>query len=187
MTPAGGVMGGCFGMGCGVIFRLTPDATGHWNFRVLHTFTGSADGFGGSAGRLLIAHGHLYGVATSGGANGQGVVFELTPTRTGEWKFETIYAFKVQPDAGFPLAASFMTSSAIFMALHTLGARTAWVRFISWSDTAQAGMRLCFTVSKADRTETVRSALSYLIARAIFTARPAWMVTRDALVARSSG
>lgn len=102
MTPAGGVMGGCFGMGCGVIFRLTPDATGHWNFRVLHTFTGGADGFGGSAGRLLIAHGHLYGVATSGGANGQGVAFELTPTRTGEWKFKTIYAFKVQPDAGSP-------------------------------------------------------------------------------------
>src|SRR6516225_11463255 len=91
--------------------------------------------------------------------------------------------FSLMPD--LPLAASFLTSSAIFMALHTLGARTAWVRFISWSDTAQAGMRLCFTVSKADRTETVRLALSCLIARAIFTARPAWMVTRDALVARS--
>lgn len=101
MTPAGGNVPGCFGMGCGVIFRLEPD-DGNWNFRVLHTFTGGADGFGGSAGRLLIRPRHVYGVATSGGANMQGVAFELTPTPTGEWNFTTIYAFGAQPDAGSP-------------------------------------------------------------------------------------
>ena len=102
MTPAGGGTG-CFGLGCGVVFRLEPDWTGNWHLRVLHTFTGGTDGFGGSAGRLLIGHaGHLYGVATGGGANGQGVAFELTPTPTGEWQFQTIYAFNVQPDAGSP-------------------------------------------------------------------------------------
>jgi len=102
MTPGGGGTG-CFGLGCGVIFRLEPDGTGNWTLRVLHTFTGGADGFGGSAGRLLIAHGgRVYGVVTQGGAYQQGVAFELTPTATGEWKFKTIYAFKGEPDSGSP-------------------------------------------------------------------------------------
>lgn len=101
MAPAGG--SGCFGSGCGTVFRLQPNATGQWTFKVLHTFTGGADGFGGSAGRLLLGHaGHLFGVATNGGANSQGVAFELIPTPTGEWKFETIYAFGGSPDAGSP-------------------------------------------------------------------------------------
>jgi uncharacterized repeat protein (TIGR03803 family) len=102
MTPAGGVSGGCFGMGCGVVFRLAPDGTGKYSFRVLHTFTGDTDGFGGSAGRLLLRHGRIFGVATQGGANGWGVAFEMTPTPTGEWKFQTIYAFGGMPDAGSP-------------------------------------------------------------------------------------
>jgi len=102
MAPAGGGTG-CFGAGCGVVFRLEPDGTGNWNFRVLHTFTGGTDGFGGSAGRLLLGHaGHLFGVATNGGENEQGVVFELAPSPAGEWKFKTIYAFSGSPDAGFP-------------------------------------------------------------------------------------
>jgi uncharacterized repeat protein (TIGR03803 family) len=40
-------------------------------------------------------------VTTTGGANGQGVVFELTHS-AGVWQFTTLYAFTGQPDAGFP-------------------------------------------------------------------------------------
>src|SRR5579864_8238258 len=68
--------GGAFGMG--VVYRLSPNGTGGWNFHVIHTFTGGADGGGGSAGSLLIGSaGNLYGVCTVGGVNGFGTVYEM--------------------------------------------------------------------------------------------------------------
>ena len=95
MTPTGGANGQ------GVIFQLIPMTGGTWNFTVVHAFTGGSDGGGASAGRLLRYKGSLYGVTTTGGANGQGVVFQLTRS-AGIWQFKTLYAFQGQPDAGFP-------------------------------------------------------------------------------------
>lgn len=96
MTPTGGTYG------AGVVFQMDPSSGNQWRFNVIHSFTGGVDGGGGSAGRLLIRNGRIYGVATTGGANGKGTVFELTPRAFGEWKIRTLYAFKGQPDAGFP-------------------------------------------------------------------------------------
>jgi uncharacterized repeat protein (TIGR03803 family) len=94
-TPTGG------SMGVGVVYQLTPGQAG-WTFRVIHTFTGGADGAGGSAGRLLIdARGRLYGVCTVGGVNGSGNVYRLAQN-TGKWQFSTLYAFKDQPDGASP-------------------------------------------------------------------------------------
>lgn len=97
MTPTGGAYG------LGVIYQLKPDLNGNWNFNVVHTFTGGADGGSGSAGRLILDKvGNLYGVATTGGVNGSGVVFRLMNAASGIWSLQTLYAFKGQPDAGFP-------------------------------------------------------------------------------------
>jgi len=97
MTPTGGAFG------LGVIFQLKPHTDGTWTLRVLHPFTGGNDGQAGSAGRLLLGHaGNVYGVTTTGGANGKGVVFKLSRVLGGKWRFSTLYAFKGQPDAGFP-------------------------------------------------------------------------------------
>lgn len=96
MAPTGGANG------LGVIYGLHPEAGGSWTLKVIHTFTGGADGATGSAGRLLLHAGHLYGVATAGGENGKGVAFDLTPSKGAEWNLKTIYAFLGQPDAGFP-------------------------------------------------------------------------------------
>jgi hypothetical protein len=60
---------------------------------VIHTFTGGDDGATGSAGRMLLQHGRLYGAPTVGGLNGSGVVFELTPTAVAEWDFRALYSF----------------------------------------------------------------------------------------------
>jgi uncharacterized repeat protein (TIGR03803 family) len=98
MTPTGGANGQ------GVIFLLRPMANGTWNLKVIHAFTGGTDGAGGSAGRLLRYKGGLYGVTTTGGANGKGVAFKLTHP-VGGWQFTTLYAFQGQPDAGFPYGA----------------------------------------------------------------------------------
>jgi uncharacterized repeat protein (TIGR03803 family) len=96
-TPVGGAKG------YGTIWQLRPQANGRWQFRLVHTFTGGADGGTGSAGRFLIDKaGNLYNVATVGGTYGSGTAYELTPTMIGQWKFTLLYAFKGQPDAGFP-------------------------------------------------------------------------------------
>jgi uncharacterized repeat protein (TIGR03803 family) len=97
MTPTGGANG------LGIVYQLQPGANGNWTEKVIHTFTGGADGLGGSAGRLLLdAAGNIYGVCTTGGANGAGVLFKLTPTPAGEWNLIALYAFKGTPDSGFP-------------------------------------------------------------------------------------
>jgi uncharacterized repeat protein (TIGR03803 family) len=64
---------------CGVVFKMTPNANGKWTYSVLHRFTG-ADGFDPEAGLIFDKdYKHLYGTTTEGGANGAGVVFEITP------------------------------------------------------------------------------------------------------------
>jgi uncharacterized repeat protein (TIGR03803 family) len=97
MTPTGGAAG------LGVIFQLKPAQGGKWTLNVIHTFTGGKDGATGSAGRLLLGPGGaLFGVATVGGTFGNGTAFALAADSTGTWHFTPIYAFKGQPDAGFP-------------------------------------------------------------------------------------
>lgn len=80
-TTAGGVSGGCFGYGCGVVFQVSPSGTE----TVLFTFTGGLDG--GFPGGDLVrdADGNLYGTTVYGGGTpcsdglGCGVVFKLDP------------------------------------------------------------------------------------------------------------
>jgi len=66
------------GNGNGVVFELSPQADGTWKYTLLHTFDGS-DGSQPDANLTLGPDGKLYGTAATGGANGGGVVFQLTP------------------------------------------------------------------------------------------------------------
>jgi uncharacterized repeat protein (TIGR03803 family) len=96
-TPTGGANG------LGTIYQMRPRSDGTWKLAVAHTFTGGNDGSGGSAGRLLFdSQGDIYGVATSGGAHGSGTAYQLSSVQQGRWRLKTLYAFKGQPDAGFP-------------------------------------------------------------------------------------
>jgi uncharacterized repeat protein (TIGR03803 family) len=96
-TPTGGTNGS------GTIYELTPNKNKTWKLKVVHTFTGGDDGAGGSAGRLIFdGRGNIYGVTTSGGAFGSGTAFQVSSLSPGKWKLQTLYAFKGQPDAGFP-------------------------------------------------------------------------------------
>jgi uncharacterized repeat protein (TIGR03803 family) len=65
---------------CGTVFELTPQANGSWTERVLHSFNNDGtDGYWPYAGLALDASGNLYGTTWSGGALGNGTVFEVTP------------------------------------------------------------------------------------------------------------
>jgi uncharacterized repeat protein (TIGR03803 family) len=107
MAPTGGAYG------LGTIYKIHPNGSS-WNFQVIHTFTGGADGSSGSAGRMLLNQRRLCGAATTGGTYGAGLVFELTPTAAGEWDFTALYSFHGQPDGSFPYGALLRTASGKF-------------------------------------------------------------------------
>jgi uncharacterized repeat protein (TIGR03803 family) len=64
--------------GAGNVFKLTPSGGG-WTYTDLYDFTGGSDGGNPFGSLALDANGNLYGTAEAGGANGDGVVFEITP------------------------------------------------------------------------------------------------------------
>jgi uncharacterized repeat protein (TIGR03803 family) len=99
MTPTGGAYG------LGTIYKIQKGLNGAWTLKVIHAFTGGTDGGSGSAGRMILRNGRLYGAATTGGTYGSGVVFELMSRGAGRWDFRTLYSFRGQPDGSFPYGA----------------------------------------------------------------------------------
>ncbi|HEX8818107.1 MAG TPA: choice-of-anchor tandem repeat GloVer-containing protein [Terriglobales bacterium] len=87
----------------GTIYRFIPDGNGGWMFEVIYAFTGGADG-GSPLGTLVFdAQGNGYGTAASGGANGLGVVYKLTPPKSGKtWTETVLYSFKGDTDGQLP-------------------------------------------------------------------------------------
>jgi uncharacterized repeat protein (TIGR03803 family) len=97
-------IGGAFGSG--TVFEISPKPDGKWRFSVLYTFTGGADG-GNPLGSLVFdAAGNAYTTASSGGANGFGVVFELSPpvhpAPGKEWAEKVLYSFRGGSDGALP-------------------------------------------------------------------------------------
>jgi uncharacterized repeat protein (TIGR03803 family) len=82
----------------GLVYNLTPH-NGGWTERILHTFTGGADGAFPSGGSILDQAGNLYGVAGFGGAGANGTVFELSPSGSG-WTETVLYSFLGPPSDG---------------------------------------------------------------------------------------
>jgi uncharacterized repeat protein (TIGR03803 family) len=70
--------GGDPNCGCGVVYKLAPSSKGKWKYTVLHRFTGY-DGAQPYASLILDSKGNLYGTTATGGPDGSGVAFEITP------------------------------------------------------------------------------------------------------------
>lgn len=72
----------------GAVFQLTP-SIGGWNESILYSFTGGSDG--AAPTDVIVGNdGTLYGAAALGGANGGGVVFQLSPS-AGGWTETVLY------------------------------------------------------------------------------------------------
>ncbi len=90
---------------CGSIFKLTPQPNGTWLRTTLHNFTGTSDGYAPSTTLTFDSHGNLYGTTEGAfvdlgyvdGYSG-GTVFELSPTSSGGWTFQTLFTFDVNGD-----------------------------------------------------------------------------------------
>jgi len=81
MDAAGNLYGTTFidgAYGFGSVFKLAP-SNGIWTYLSLHDFTDGNDGGYPKSNLVIDANGNLYGTASTGGAYGDGVVFEITP------------------------------------------------------------------------------------------------------------
>ncbi len=77
-TSYGGNPGLCGGLGCGTVFKLTPNSGGRWREEVLHSFF-DHPGAIPVAGIIFDAAGILYGTTSGDIRNTHGSVFEITP------------------------------------------------------------------------------------------------------------
>jgi uncharacterized repeat protein (TIGR03803 family) len=97
------------GLGYGTVFELSPNGGGGWNETVLYSFTGGEDGgYPDLSNAIFDGVGNLYGTASSGGTNGRGVVFELSPVGA-SWTETVLYSFCPQggncADGDYPLGS----------------------------------------------------------------------------------
>jgi hypothetical protein len=110
-TAQGGSPACGAGVGCGVVYKLTPpSAPGDlWTEQVLYSFAGADDGSTPAPGLVFDSTGNLYGATESGGSGAAGTVFMLTPPAggSGPWAESTIHTFNGvtgSPEGAYPLA-----------------------------------------------------------------------------------
>jgi uncharacterized repeat protein (TIGR03803 family) len=91
--------------GRGTVFKLTPSEAG-WTETVLYSFTGGTDGAFPSG--VIFRKDRLYGTTNGGGnqndALGNGVVFELSPSKQ-SWTEKVIHTFTGTPDGAVPFGS----------------------------------------------------------------------------------
>jgi uncharacterized repeat protein (TIGR03803 family) len=114
----------CGPYGCGVVYKLSPTASGEWKQTVLYTFTGGKDGAAPTLGNLVFDKaGNLYG-SNVGGANvtsqacsntsGCGVIFQLSPVAGGKWNFNLLHTFSGGWDGVGPAFLTFNANGTLF-------------------------------------------------------------------------
>jgi uncharacterized repeat protein (TIGR03803 family) len=113
MDSTGNLYGTTYGGGnrcssdstCGTVYELSPQADGSWKHIVLFKFNGKDGQFPGPGAPLYMdKSGALYGTTDNGGTY-DGVIFRLTPGRSGHWTYKVLYDFREGsggngPDAG---------------------------------------------------------------------------------------
>jgi uncharacterized repeat protein (TIGR03803 family) len=89
----------------GLVFELTPSSGGTWTEQILHSFTGTPDGFRPFSGLTFDQAGNLYGTTEGGGAPCNcGTVFEMSPAADGSWTESIVYSFEpTAKDGRFPM------------------------------------------------------------------------------------
>ena len=87
----------CAGVGCGVVFELSPSSNGGlWTENILYSFCSQpncSDGANPAASVIFDSAGNLYGTTQNGGNIGNGTVFELSPS-SGAWVEHVLYGME---------------------------------------------------------------------------------------------
>jgi hypothetical protein len=96
----GGNINACQGVGCGLVYKLSPTTGGAWQETSVFRFQSLTTGALPTGNLLFDSAGNLFGVDSEGGTSsncalfqaGCGVVFELTPTST-SWHETVVQTF----------------------------------------------------------------------------------------------
>jgi len=89
----------------GTVFEIIPPVPPStvWTKKVLHSFSGNAaDGSVPYAGVIMDSGGNLYGTTYEGGADGVGIVFELSPSGSSTWTETVLWIFGGVGDGRYP-------------------------------------------------------------------------------------
>jgi uncharacterized repeat protein (TIGR03803 family) len=94
----------------GTIFELTPQVSGSWTKKILHTFT-TREGDGPASKLAFDSRGNLYGTTGFGGAYrsacggyGCGTAFQLKPGTNGIWRMRVLHSFGNANDGAYPVS-----------------------------------------------------------------------------------
>jgi uncharacterized repeat protein (TIGR03803 family) len=106
LDPAGNIYGTTYvggAYGYGAVYEVVAGTNGTWTEKVLYSFQDRNDG-GSPYGTtpILDSAGHLYGVASMGGAHDYGVVYELTPNAGSNWTEKVLHSFTGGADGVSP-------------------------------------------------------------------------------------
>jgi uncharacterized repeat protein (TIGR03803 family) len=132
-TTAGGSSGN------GTVFKLavSTETGGEWAEQVLYSFGAGTDGNTPVGGVTFDASGNLYGTTSAGGTDGDGTVFELTPS-TPSWTENILHNFLLGSDGGVPYAGLVLDGETFY------GATT------EGGEGGQNGGGTLFTLTKAN-------------------------------------
>ena len=108
VTAAGGGGSACPGHGCGTVYKLSQDKSGHWHETLLHAFVNPRYGASPSGNLIFDRGGNLYGTTAYGGQFCNcGVVYKLIPGASGKYTYRVLHNFNGQDGAG-PLSGVIM-------------------------------------------------------------------------------
>jgi uncharacterized repeat protein (TIGR03803 family) len=93
--------GGLFSYG--IVFELTPAASGEWTESILHAFGSVNDGRSPTTPLVFDSVGNLYGTTEYGGSSSNGIVFELTPGSQQSWSETILHNFAGNTDGSVPI------------------------------------------------------------------------------------
>jgi uncharacterized repeat protein (TIGR03803 family) len=87
----------------GTVFELSPNPDGSWTHTTLWNF--SFENAWAPYGKLILdSLGNLYGTTYAGGDEGDGTVFELSPSSVGSWTMVTLHSLDRSVDGQEPYA-----------------------------------------------------------------------------------
>jgi uncharacterized repeat protein (TIGR03803 family) len=96
----------------GAIYKLTPSKGGKWKVSVLYSFKGgSGDGAEPFSTLVFDKFGNIYGTASGGGNNSNGIVFKLAPGTGGRWKETILHRFSGGGNGSRPFAGLVMDAA----------------------------------------------------------------------------